>query len=79
MHIAWKGFFVGLGVGVLLLAAEYYFVKKAVEGRATPVNPKPQFEPTDRNRIKSVLNFAIFLPPGFALGAWLLERLMGGG
>ena len=78
MHIAWKGFFLGLAVGVVLLAAEYYFVKKAVQDRATPANPKPEFEPTDRNRVKAVFNFSIFLPPAFALGAWLLERFMGG-
>ena len=73
MHVAWKGALLGLAVAVVLILAEYYFVKKAVEGRATPANPKPEFEPSDRNRVKSVVNFSLFLPPGFAIGAWLLE------
>lgn len=79
MHIAWKGALLGLGIGVLLIFAEYYFVKKSVEGRATPANPKPEFEPSDRSRVRSVVNFSLFLPPGFALGAWLLENFFGGG
>lgn len=76
MHIALKGALLGLAIAVLLIAVEYHFVKKAVAGRATPSNPKPQFDAQDRSRVRAVVNFAIFLPPGFALGAWLLENFM---
>lgn len=76
MHIALKGALLGLAIGAVLLYAEYYFVKKQVEGRASPANPKPEFEPTDRNRVKAVFNFSLFLPPGFAVGAWLIEKFL---
>jgi hypothetical protein len=72
MHIALEGALVGLGIGILLVVTEYMFLKKAVAERATPNNPKPQFDPSDRNRIKSLASFAIFLPPALALGFWLI-------
>jgi hypothetical protein len=76
MHIALKGALLGLVVAVLLVAIEYHVVKKAVAGRATPSHPKPEFDAQDRNRVRAVVNFAIFLPPAFALGAWLLEKFI---
>ena len=72
MHIALKGLLVGLGIGLLLIALEYFFVKKAVEERAVAKHQKPVFDPTDRERIKSIANFALFLPPAFAVGFWLV-------
>lgn len=77
MHIAVQGGLIGAGLAVLLIFAEYMFVKKQVQDRATPVNKHPQFEATDRNRIKSVVNFCLFLPPAFAVGAWLLDSFKG--
>ena len=77
MHPAMQGGLIGLAVMVLLIGVEYFFVKKQVEGRASPTNPKPQFEQTDRNRIRSVVNFSVFLPPAFAIGAWLIDNLKG--
>ena len=47
-------------------------VKKAVEERAVQKHQKPEFDPQDRARVKAVLSFAVFLPPAFALGAWLI-------
>jgi hypothetical protein len=72
MHIALQGALYGVGLGLLLVIIEYMFVKKAVEERAQLRHKKPEFEPTDRNRMKSVISFAFFIPPAFALGAWLL-------
>jgi uncharacterized membrane protein YvbJ len=72
MHIALQGALTGLALGVLLIIIEYMFVKKAVEERAQLHHKKPQFEQTDRNRIKSVISFSFFIPPAFALGAWLI-------
>ena len=76
MHPALTGLLLGLGIGVALVLAEYYFVKKAVAQRATPSNPHPKFEPSDNMRVRSVFTFSLFLPPGFALGAWLLDRFL---
>ena len=72
MHIALQGALYGVGLGLALIIIEYFFVKKAVEERAQLHHKKPEFEQADRNRIKSVISFAFFIPPGFALGAWLL-------
>jgi hypothetical protein len=72
MNPALQGALVGLAIGIVLVVTEYLFVKKAVAERATPNNPKPQFDGTDRNRIKSIASFAIFLPPALALGFWLI-------
>jgi hypothetical protein len=72
MHIAWQGALYGVGLALILIIIEYIVVKKAVEERAQLQHKKPQFEQPDRNRIKSVVSFAFFIPPAFALGAWLL-------
>jgi len=72
MHIALQGALLGLAIGVVLTVVEYLFVKKAVDERAVQKHEKPQFDQTDRNRIKSIANFSLFLPPAFAIGFWLL-------
>ena len=72
MNIAWQGAFWGLGLGVFLVAIEYMFVKKAVEERAVQKHQKPEWDGQDRARIRAVVGFSVFLPPAFALGAWLI-------
>jgi hypothetical protein len=72
MHIGMQGALWGLALGVILLLIEYMAVKKAVAERAVQKHQKPQFDAQDRARVKAVLNFAVFLPPAFALGAWLI-------
>jgi hypothetical protein len=74
MHPALNGGLIGLAVMAALIGVEYFFVKRQVQDRASPTNPRPQFEQTDRNRIRSVVNFSIFLPPAFAIGAWLIDQ-----
>ena len=73
MHPAMKGFLIGLVIAAFLITFEYIMVKKSVEERATPSHPKPKFEPTDKNRIRAVVNFCLFVPPAFALGFWLVD------
>lgn len=72
MHIAVQGALYGLGLAVFLVLIEYMFVKRAVEERAVQKHQKPQFDAQDRNRVKAVVSFALFIPPAFALGAWLI-------
>ena len=72
MHIAVQGALWGLGLGVFLVLTEYVFVKKAVEERAVQKHQKPEWDGQDRARIRAVLGFSVFLPPAFALGAWLI-------
>jgi hypothetical protein len=73
MHPALKGALIGLVIAVFLITIEYMMVKKAVKERAKPSDPNPQFDGQDRNRVKAVVNFCLFLPPAFALGAWLID------
>ena len=73
MHPALTGALIGFVVAAILIVVEYVMVKKQVQGRASPSNPNPQFEAEDRNRIRAVVNFCLFLPPAFALGLWLID------
>ena len=76
MDAALKGFLIGLGVAVVLVFLEYRTAKKAAAERAAARHQKPQLDPEERTRIRSVFNFSILLPPGFAVGAWLIEKFM---
>lgn len=74
MHPALKGFLVGLVIAIFLIVIEYMMVKKQVEERAALKHQKkPQFEPQDKNRVRAVVNFSLFVPPALALGFWLLD------
>lgn len=73
MHPAMKGFLVGLVIAIFLIVIEYMMVKKQVEERASLKHQKPQFEPQDKNRVRAVVNFCLFVPPALALGFWLLD------
>jgi len=71
MPPALQGALIGFVLGLILVAYEYHAVKKQVEERAAARHLKPEWEPQDRNRVMSVLRFAIFLPPGGAVMFWL--------
>ena len=74
MHPALKGFLVGLVIAIFLIVIEYMMVKKQVEERAALKHQKKaQFEPQDKNRVRAVVNFCLFVPPALALGFWLLD------
>jgi hypothetical protein len=73
MHPAMNGFLVGLAIAAFLIIIEYIMVKKAVEERASLRHRAPEFEPTDRARIRAVVNFCLFVPPAFAAAFWLLD------
>ena len=75
MHPATEGALIGLAIGALLVGYEYYAVKKQLEERAAARHLKPEWEPQDRNRVMSVLRFAIFLPPGGAVLFWLWNMM----
>jgi hypothetical protein len=72
MNVAMQGALWGLGIGIFLIFIEYTFLKKAVQERAEQRHKAPEFDAQDRARIKAVVTFSLFLPPAFALGAWLL-------
>jgi len=70
-----EGALVGLVFGAILVGYEYYAVNKQVVERAAARHLKPEWEPQDRNRVMSVLRFAIFLPAGSAVLFWLWNMM----
>ena len=75
MPPALEGALVGLVFGAILVGYEYYAVNKQVEERAATRHLKPQWDPEDKNRVMSVLRFAIFLPAGGAVLFWLWNMM----
>ena len=73
MHPAMQGFLVGLAIALFLIVFEYFTVKKAVEERAALKHQKPQFDPSEKRRIRAVINFCLFVPPGVAFIFWWLD------
>ena len=76
MDAALKGFLIGLGLAVVLIFFEYHTARKAAKERAAARHQKPELDQEEKVRIRAVINFSIFLPPGFAVGAWLIEKFM---
>lgn len=71
MHIALKGFLVGLTIAVFLFAFEYLAIKKAGAERAKKTAKKSEIIQEERSRLRGVTQFCLFLPPGMALIFWL--------
>jgi hypothetical protein len=76
MHPAIQGAIFGVVIGLALVLFEYTALNKAVNERAKKLNRKAEFDVTERRRIAAVVRFAIFLPPGFALGWWLVSSMI---
>lgn len=73
MQAALEGALIGLGVGVFLIAAEYYFIRKHAQERAVRQHQREaQLDSTDKRRLASITSFSACLPPAFAVGFWLV-------
>lgn len=73
MHPALEGALIGGGIGLFLVAAEYYFVVKNARERAKRQHLLAyEIDPTERKRIASIASFSAFLPPVFAAFFWLI-------
>jgi len=71
MHIAWTGFLVGVAVAVFLYIFEYMAIKSAGAQRAKKTGKKAEIIQEERSRLRGVMMFCIFCPPGMALIFWL--------
>mgnify|MGYP001584316963 CR=1 FL=1 len=72
MHIAWKGFLVGLAVAVFLFMFEYLAIKSAGAQRAKKMAKKAEINQEERSRLRGVMTFCLCCPPGMALIFWLV-------
>jgi len=73
MHPALQGALVGCGIGLFLVAAEYYFVVKGAKERAKRQHEvKHEIDSTERKRLASIATFSAFLPPVLAFFFWLI-------
>ena len=72
MPIWLEGGLVGLGLGVLLVAAEYLLIKKAARDRAARLHRKVAVDPGEQNRMRAIGTFALGLPFAFAAAWWML-------
>ena len=72
MHPALQGALIGFGIGLALVAFEYFALNRQANERAEKYNRKAEFDVTDRRRMHTIFRFAIVLPFGFAAAFWLI-------
>ena len=78
MHPALLGLLVGLGASAFFVLSEYMLLKKAVNERARRVGRREgEFSGIERERMKSIVRFALILPPALSLGFWLVLPRLG--
>jgi hypothetical protein len=71
MHIAVMGGLIGVGAALLLIIVEYLLLKRNAERRAVQKGKKLELDQSERKQFGATLRFAFFLPPAFALAAWM--------
>ena len=72
MRVALEGALIGAAVGLFLLAAEYFFIRRAVRARARRTNRSAEIDSTERRRLASLASYCAVLPFGFAFFFWLI-------
>ena len=72
MHPALQGALIGFGLGLALVAFEYFALNRQANERAEKYNRKAEFDVTDRRRMHTIFRFALVLPFGFAAAFWLI-------
>ena len=78
LHPALLGALIGLALAAFFVFSEYALLSKAVAERAKRQGRKQgEFSAIERERMKSIVRFAIFLPPGIALACWIVLPRLG--
>ena len=72
MPVTVQAALVGLAIAVFLVVVEWVNVNKTAKERGVARHKPPELEPEERIRVRQVITFSFFIPPAFALGAWLL-------
>ena len=72
MPVYGVGALAGVALGIVLVRFEYFMLKRLAERRAVQKGKKiVEMDPTERKQFFGMVKFALFLPPGFALLAWM--------
>ncbi|MGE0876575.1 MAG: hypothetical protein AB7O31_18070 [Burkholderiales bacterium] len=77
MHPALIGFLAGLAVAAFFIISEYMMLNASANERAKALKRKKEFDQTARKRMREMWAFAVFLPPAFAIGGWMILPLFG--
>jgi hypothetical protein len=67
-----EGALIGLGIGAALVVFEYLLISQAVNERAKKLNRRAVFDVTERQRMATIMRFALLLPIGFAAAFWVI-------
>ncbi len=72
MPVPMVGALAGVALGIVLVVFEYSMLKRLAERRAVQKGKKVvEMDPTERKQFFGMVKFSFFLPPGFALAAWM--------
>lgn len=72
MHVATVGAIAGVALGFVMVVFEYFMLKRLAERRAVQKGRKVvEMDSTERKQFFGMVKFSFFLPPGFALLAWM--------
>jgi hypothetical protein len=72
MGAAIEGALIGGALGLLLVAVEYFFIRKAIKDRSQRLHRVAEIDPSERKRLYTLASFCATLPFGFAFFFWLV-------
>jgi hypothetical protein len=72
MPVYVEGALIGLGLAAFLVLAEYLLIKKSANERAARFHRKVEIDSSETSRLRSIMTFAVLLPPAFGLAYWVL-------
>jgi hypothetical protein len=75
MQMAITGALVGLAVAVLMYSIDFTTLRSQAKERAKRQHKKDgfyEFDVSEQRRLNSVIRFCFFVPPAFALAAWMI-------
>jgi len=75
MNIWLEGALIGAGVAAVLILFEYLAIQREVGERSKRLAKKVDWDSNQKSRMRSMMNFGVILPVGFAIGAWLLAKM----
>jgi uncharacterized membrane protein len=78
MHPAMLGGLIGLALAIFFVFSEYVLMGRSAAERGKRLGRKNEpLNEIEKNRIKSVLRFAVLVPPVLALMAWIVLPKLG--